>query len=195
MPTADQAAKIIVLACREMRVNPLDIDKRHRGGKSYKAQRMRMAKAYAALAMRDVFKGVTSGAIGRMVCALEPKTYLAKILTARAKGRLIDYDPEVLARIVQGAGIEVVAVEQKIVDETVRASDFVDVHVGGTDSTPFPKGAEKVLIVKKSDAPAPRPGTRKSFDSRYRSSQFGSRARLEDELRQAVLNTGGRIEE
>lgn len=179
-PTADQAAKIIVLACRAVYVNPLDIDKRPMGSKSWKTQRLRLARAYAALAMRSIFPTCTSGAIGRMVGASEPPAYLGRILAARAKGDLRDYDPEVLARIVQDADMRVeVVAGQRIIDE-----DPTEACEG--PSVPEAVGQRAREKNEQAPAPAPAPQPESAFV------RFGAKKRLEDMLRQAVINTGGR---
>jgi len=186
MPTADQVAKIIVVACRTCHVDPLDIDKRPIGSdQSWKAIKLRLARAYAALAMREIFKGCIGFSISRMVGAPEPAAYLGRILTMRAKGDLMrmGYDEEVFQQILRDISLEPVEVKQKVIDEDPPSpSEAATEAQERSDAPPVP-----VQRASSANAPAPYIPGKAGRD------KAGSRRRLEEELRQAILNTGGKL--
>jgi hypothetical protein len=170
IPTSDQVARAIIAAAKEcgfyqaLVERPRMIEMQPKKGNS--GARLRHTKVYTALALRAAFPACPSPAIGRFVGVGKPHLYLGVILSCKAKGEMKWYDPEVEARVTAAIGACDPNPVQRIVDESELSP------------------ALPALALKSSM------GTlRRAFDDRP-----ASKRRLEEELRQAVLNTGGRIE-
>lgn len=185
IPTADQAARIIIAAFRECRADPLTVinsfkgTARHETGPNYRGM---CGRRYAALAMRDLFPACPSRKIGRMVgChGYNADALIGELTSAIARGKASWFDPEVLARIVAAVGIEKSLAEQIEIDETEKG-----IRAGAAAHGIDPQVA--VAIHRRESQPAPV----------QLSTPFYTRPRaklsLEEELRKAVLNTGGRL--
>jgi hypothetical protein len=172
MPTADQVARAIVAAVKECRIyeafksDPDVLTRKRAAGRTHIQVAMRHARGYAAFALRSAFPRCPSDVIGRFVGSTLPHGFLAIMITSRAKGQLPWYDPEAEARIIAAIGACDPDPQQVVVDETEEPAP------------PLPALSIKSSMGK----------MRRTFDGRS-----ASKRRLEDELRQAVLNTGGRL--
>jgi len=157
-PSPDDAARVIIAACKACHVSASLFDIREKKSRE-EGDAIRQARAYAALALRKLYPQAPSDSIGRMVDAINPPHYLGELISMERRGRLKWFDPQVLARIVS------------------------DHRTPPVESPPAPKSSSV-------QSPAPRPAAyvREPLPG------FQKRQRAEDILRQAVLNTGGRIE-
>jgi hypothetical protein len=173
MPTADQVARAIVQAAKEcdflgiLKQQPALITTQPQRGRTKTEDKLRHVKGYAALALRAAFPACGSHVIGRMVGSANPAFLVGVLVAYKAKGQLPWYDPEAEARIIAAIGACDPDPQQVVVDET-------------EEQMPPPLPA---LSVKSSMGKM-----RRTCDGRS-----ASKRRLEDELRQAVLNTGGRL--
>jgi hypothetical protein len=169
MPTADQVARAIIASAKEckfyekLKARPSIIDMRWPKDSTLSIK-LKRVRAYAALALRAAFPSCPSPTIGRCVGAGRPCGYLGLLIAWKAKGHLSWHDPEVEARVIEAIGPVEGHHEQTIVDETEEEPV--------TFSAPVNSG-------------------------RFVSLEGGmrplSKSKLEDELRRAVLNTGGRL--
>lgn len=140
IPTADQAALIIVAAFGECRADPLTVADSFKGvgtAKTGAAYRSLCGRRYSAIVMRRLFPACPNRVIGRMVgCRGFAADALVGELTASiAKGKASWFDPEALARIIVAVGIEKSRAEQVVIDETEKSirqsakSHRVDPHI------------------------------------------------------------------
>ena len=172
MPTADQVARAIVQAAKEcdflgvLKQQPALITTQPQRGRTKTEDKLRHVKGYAALALRAAFPACGSHVIGRMVGSANPAFLVGVLVAYKAKGQLAWYDPEAEARIIAAIGACDPDPQQVVVDETEEPAP------------PLPALSIKSSMGK----------MRRTFDGRS-----ASKRRLEDELRQAVLNTGGRL--
>lgn len=102
-PTADQVAAAIVAACRETGADPIAVasgekdDTRAAPERKYAVSR---ARAYAALAIREIFKENGPVAIARWVGAGTPSCYMTNVDRDVREARLKWWDAAAYQRVV-----------------------------------------------------------------------------------------------
>lgn len=172
-PTADQIAHAIVAACRITGADPVAVASRETDRPSAAPVLFPIARArsYAALAIQAFFPALPRAAVDRVVgCTPSSIGMFVGSLNRRIKdgGCTSWYDPERLLGVVNAIPKAIARapaipeIRQK--PSTTRAGP----------ASPLPRPIRH---------PAPKP-------SEF--TRFGAKKRLEDELRQAVLNTGGK---
>lgn len=216
-PTSDQIGRVIVAAVREcgareyFEERPERLFESLKSGYSVMTDNLRHAKAYAAFALRKAFPVFPSAAIGRALGAGKPEAFLGILLAYRAKGKLPWYDPEVEARIV--AAIDAPMSSDGRRDEITHPVAALaelprcsDPTLATLDQQPRagvvsrPSEEEEPALYDASRAEGVGRSSRSS-SSRVQERSYAvrnydrpaSKRRLEEELRQAVLNTGGRL--
>lgn len=240
IPTAEQTARAIVAAFREVglpvtmawRISET-IPRKATRNRGSSVDKIRHARGYVALALREAFPKCPSPAIGRMVGALVPGAYLGTILAYRAKGKLVWYDPESLRRVVEAIGDipQNGKCDGAVTQERAEpASDQVEKIDMDADRPVFEcpdcgkdiaDDTEHGLNCPRHPANEPEPAPREPAGTpddpidlpelpkraswgtmplslrRRPTAMFdgGHRRRAEDMLREAVLNTGGRLVE
>jgi hypothetical protein len=176
MPTADQVARAIIQAAKEcdfldiLKRQPLILTTQPQRGRTKTEDKLRHVKAYVVLALRAAFPDCGSITIGRMVGSANPSFLVGVLLAYKAKGQLPWHDPEAEARVIAAMGPIDWNPEQTIVDET--GNDPVVTSVPAF----LPVGPPAIERFVPLESARPR-----------------SKSKLEEELRQAILNTGGRL--
>lgn len=102
-PTADQVAAAIVAACRETGADPIAVASGHRDEVRSAPDRkfaISRARAYAALAIREIFKENGPVAIARWVGSLSPACYVTNVDRDRKDGRYRWWDEAAFQRVV-----------------------------------------------------------------------------------------------
>lgn len=185
MPTADQVARAIIQAAKEcdffdiLKRQPLILMTQPQRGRTKTEDKLRHVKAYVVLALRAAFPDCGSVAIGRMVGAANPSLLVGVLLAYKAKGQLPWYDPEAEARIIAAMGPIDWNPEQKVVDETGDDPIVTSVPAFLPQPSTSVRGAAGPPVIERF---VPLESTRPR-----------SKSKLEEELRQAILNTGGRL--
>jgi len=161
IPTADEIARIIIVSFRTVGADPLAITvQTPQGRPSEYHQRISNGRTYAALAIRRLFPSLRATSISRMVGARS--NFADEMLRDQRRGKLRWYDETDFRAILARCGVDQREPEQVVVDETETEAELeITVH------------------------PAPvAPPAFSPYPVRH-----GAKKRLEDELREAVLNT------
>lgn len=111
-PNADQVARIIVEACKVTGADPIRVA----SGAPYDGHETPRARAYAALAILELFPVNGSVSIGRMVGAGTPKSYLSSFNHAMRKVGIPWWSDDDFVSIVRKSGaalgLEVIVVRK-----------------------------------------------------------------------------------
>lgn len=183
-PTANQIAHAIVAACKITGADPIAVASRESDMQNQLLFPIARARSYAALALRERFPDLPNAAVDRVVGCRTLGVFLSALMRRVKAGGMPWLDPERLAGVVQAIP-EADALKAGALQQNAPAR-----QPGPPGTLPVPRSGTK----SPAPAAAAKQSCAKSQNWRPESDfvRYGSKRRLEEELRQAVLNTGGK---